>query len=163
MKRLASVMTSILILAALVGQLGQGQTRPKPEPTTGSLAPVAVKALDDLGDAIIKIDNTQRILMQSVSKLQDLYAKLSAKVTDAGKLVGPAGKNLPYLRAQAGGNELVALVRAVKELSEMNQSFNMQYLQLQQQMQDENRRFSLLSNIMKEKHDTAKNSISNLR
>jgi hypothetical protein len=45
----------------------------------------------------------------------------------------------------------------------MNQSFNLQYLDLQQQMQDENRRFSLVSNIMKNKHDTSKNSISNLR
>ena len=45
----------------------------------------------------------------------------------------------------------------------MNQSFNMQYLGLQQQMQDESRQFTLLSNIMKTKHDTAKNSISNLR
>jgi len=50
-----------------------------------------------------------------------------------------------------------------KQMQEMNQSFNLQYLGLQQQMQDESRRFSLLSNIMKTKHDTAKNSISNLR
>ncbi len=46
---------------------------------------------------------------------------------------------------------------------EMNQSFNMQYLALQQKMQDESRRFSVISNIMKTKHDTAKNSISNVR
>jgi len=52
---------------------------------------------------------------------------------------------------------------AQKQMQEMNQSFNLQYLTLQQQMQDESRRFSLLSNIMKDKHDTAKNSISNLR
>jgi hypothetical protein len=54
-------------------------------------------------------------------------------------------------------------VSAQKQMREINQSFNMQYLGLQQQMQDESRRFSLLSNIMKTKHDTAKNSINNLR
>lgn len=50
-----------------------------------------------------------------------------------------------------------------KQMAEMNQSFNLQYLGLQQQMQDENRRFTLVSNIMKNKHDTAKNSINNIR
>jgi hypothetical protein len=47
--------------------------------------------------------------------------------------------------------------------ADANMSFNMQYLMLQQHMQDENRRFTLLSNIMKTKHDTAENSISNVR
>jgi hypothetical protein len=50
-----------------------------------------------------------------------------------------------------------------KQIQEMNQSFNLQYLGLQQQMQDESRRFTLVSNIMKTKHDTARNSINNLR
>jgi hypothetical protein len=50
-----------------------------------------------------------------------------------------------------------------KQLMEMNQSFNLQYLGLQQAMQDENRRFTLVSNIMKTKHDTAKNAINNIR
>jgi len=44
-----------------------------------------------------------------------------------------------------------------------NQAFNLQYHMLQQQMQDESRRFSLLSNITKAKHDSAKNSIGNIR
>ena len=42
-------------------------------------------------------------------------------------------------------------------------SFNLQYLQLQSQMQNENRSYSMISNIMKTKHDTVKNSISNIR
>lgn len=60
----------------------------------------------------------------------------------------------------AGGGDSMSEARA---LTEMNQSFNMQYLMLQQKMQDESRRFSVISNIMKTKHDTAKNSISNVR
>jgi hypothetical protein len=43
------------------------------------------------------------------------------------------------------------------------QSFNLQYLQLQSALQDQNRRYELVSNIMKAKHDTVKNSISNVR
>jgi hypothetical protein len=45
----------------------------------------------------------------------------------------------------------------------MQLSFNQQYLTLQTQMQRENRQYSAISNIMKTKHDTVKNSISNVR
>tara|TARA_B100001123_G_C14588947_1_gene741196 strand:- start:241 stop:408 length:168 start_codon:yes stop_codon:yes gene_type:complete len=55
------------------------------------------------------------------------------------------------------------MLKATKELQEMNQQFNMEYLNLQQEMQGENRRFSALSNVMKTKHDTAKAMIQNVR
>jgi len=40
---------------------------------------------------------------------------------------------------------------------------SMQYLRLQQQMQAENQRFTTLSNVMKARHETAKNAINNIR
>lgn len=42
-------------------------------------------------------------------------------------------------------------------------SFNLQYLQLQSQLQDVNRGYTAVSNIMKTKHDTVKNRIANIR
>jgi len=45
----------------------------------------------------------------------------------------------------------------------MNMTFNLEYLAIQNKMQQESRQFSLLSNIMKVKHDTAKNAVSNVR
>jgi hypothetical protein len=63
----------------------------------------------------------------------------------------------------AGGDKQAIMMKAGQQMQEMNQSFNMQYLQLQQSMQDESRRFTCISNVMKTKHDTAKNSISNVR
>ena|SRR5688500_8321913 len=50
-----------------------------------------------------------------------------------------------------------------KRTAEAEMSFNMQYLQLQSQMQHENRSYTAVSNIMRTKHDTVKNSISNIR
>ncbi len=38
---------------------------------------------------------------------------------------------------------------------------NMRYLALQERMQEENRYFSTMSNVMKTRHDTAKNTIAN--
>jgi hypothetical protein len=54
-------------------------------------------------------------------------------------------------------------LNATRQMQEMNASFNLQYLSLQQKLQDESRRFRLLSNIMKTKHDTAKNAINTSR
>jgi septal ring factor EnvC (AmiA/AmiB activator) len=55
------------------------------------------------------------------------------------------------------------LLDATKQMQETQMSFNLQYLQLQSQMQHENRSYTAISNIMKTKHDTVKNSISNVR
>jgi hypothetical protein len=57
-------------------------------------------------------------------------------------------------------DELITLAR---RLQEMNMSFSLQYLQLQQKIQQDTREFNLLSNIMKTKHEAAKNSINNIR
>ncbi len=40
---------------------------------------------------------------------------------------------------------------------------NMEFLQIQQQIQSENRQFSTLSNVLKARHETAKNAIGNIR
>jgi septal ring factor EnvC (AmiA/AmiB activator) len=84
--------------------------------------------------------------------------------------------SLDALAAQTSGAEMMldkslpeaadgqqALLDATKQMQETQMSFNMQYLQLQSQMQHENRSYTAISNIMKAKHDTVKNSISNVR
>ena len=63
----------------------------------------------------------------------------------------------------AGGDRQPALMNLTRQMQAMNLSFNNQYLGLQQKLQDEIRRFTLLANVMKTKHDTAKNAISNSR
>ena len=62
-----------------------------------------------------------------------------------------------------GNPSVDASMAAAKQMQELNMSFNMQYLVLQQKMQADNRQFTTLSNIMKTKHDTAKNAINNVR
>lgn len=63
----------------------------------------------------------------------------------------------------ASGDSSAILMQETRRMQELNQSFNLQYLGLQQNMQSENRQFTTLSNIMKTKHDTAKNAINNVR
>jgi hypothetical protein len=44
-----------------------------------------------------------------------------------------------------------------------SQVFNMQLLGLQEQVQQDNQRFTTLSNVLRAKHDTAKAAVSNIR
>lgn len=100
------------------------------------------------------------------------YAKwLDAKATQMDELaeqgegsvgIGGAASG-SAIGAAAGGSSQDPLLNATKNMQETQMSFNLQYLQLQSQMQHENRSYTAISNIMKTKHDTVKNSISNIR
>ncbi len=54
------------------------------------------------------------------------------------------------------------LLEATRALQAEGQSFNLQYLQLQETMQRDSREFQALSNVMKVKHDSAKAAINNI-
>jgi hypothetical protein len=84
----------------------------------------------------------------------------TGSVTTGGSITG-GGTTVASLAA--GGNANAVLQQNAAQMQEMNQSFNMQYLMLQEHMQQEQRQFSLLSNVMKTRHDGAKNVISNVR
>ena len=92
-------------------------------------------------------------------------ATLAATGIDGSSGVGGGGGG--YLGQVAtsaqGGNASSQLLMATQQMTELNQTFNLQYLQLQEKMQQENREFSAMSNVMKAKSDTAKNSLSNLK
>lgn len=55
------------------------------------------------------------------------------------------------------------MMTATQRMAEFNASFNLQYLQLQEKIQVDTRQFNLISNIMKTKHDAAKNALNNVR
>jgi len=87
---------------------------------------------------------------------------------DARRILSRALPNLSAseidaLTNYAGGDSSSQLLQATQRMQETQMSFNLQYLQLQNQMQNANRQYTAVSNIMKTKHDTVKNSISNIR
>lgn len=91
------------------------------------------------------------------SRLDALANKGEGAIGSAGGADGAIGS------AAGGGGGQDQLLNATKQMQETQMSFNLQYLQLQSQMQNENRQYTAISNIMKTKHDTVKNSISNIR
>lgn len=54
-------------------------------------------------------------------------------------------------------------IQSMADLQRAMMDDNMEYLRLQQQIQAENRRFTTVSNVMKARHETAKNAINNIR
>ena len=51
----------------------------------------------------------------------------------------------------------------VQSMQRESQAFNLQLLELQEDVQQENRRFTTVSNVLRAKHDTAKAAVSNIR
>jgi hypothetical protein len=54
------------------------------------------------------------------------------------------------------------VLEATRSLQQEARTFNLQYLQLQENMQRESREFTALTNVMKVKHDSAKAAIQNI-
>ncbi len=61
--------------------------------------------------------------------------------------------------AASGGTDLASM----QVMQQESQAFNMQLLALQNEVQQDNQRFSTVSNLMRARHDTAKSAISNIR
>jgi hypothetical protein len=78
---------------------------------------------------------------------------VSAAVRSATAAAGSSGA------ASASENDVLAATRALQQQS---QSDNLQYLQLQEDMQRENRQFTTLSNVMRVEHDSARAAIQNI-
>ena len=64
--------------------------------------------------------------------------------------------------ASGGAGSQGDLLEATRAMQQEAQAMNLQYLQLQERMQQESREFTTLSNVMRVKHDTARAAIGNI-
>jgi len=111
----------------------------------------AVQSIDGLSVSLAELEKSQASLLRVSQEMSRMFSSLSQKIAELGAIAAQ----------DRGASSLLA--SAVRRLQEMSQSFNMQYLMLQNTISHENRCFSTVSNSMKNKHDTAKNSINNIR
>jgi hypothetical protein len=93
-----------------------------------------------------------------------------ARVNTAGAIAGAAmtgaggGAAHPAaIAAAAAGATGTPELGGMESLMQQGQLSNLQLLALQQQVQQENQRFTTVSNVMRAKHDTAKAAVSNIR
>jgi hypothetical protein len=154
MNRTAVVFVLAAAASAALLSPGRGQSRNEALQKAG-LSAEARAAILTVGDDVRKLDKSHEAYVRAAVKIDDLFAQLQAKAREVSRLAEEAEK-APPARPER-------LIEAARQMGEMSQSFNIQYLDLQKQMQDENRRYTLVSNIMKTKHDTAKSAINNVR
>jgi hypothetical protein len=120
-------------------------------PTSSAAQQPLTQAIEDASSGLAQLQKIHANTAELNEKMSALVLSLSKKTAEVGRL------------AAAKGTSSAALLEAIKEMSDMQMSFNLQYLQLQEQMQSDNRQFTAVSNVLKTKHDTVKNSISNIR
>lgn len=124
----------------------------------------ALKALGDSEDNLAQLEKIHEDTVQLFDKLSSLSSELAKKAGAVGKIAGQNnGKNSAQSSGTSSGGSSQDLMQATQQMQETQMSFNLQYLQLQEQMQNDNRQFTTVSNILKTKHDTVKNTISNIK
>jgi hypothetical protein len=91
---------------------------------------------------------------------------LSAAVRSSGRTtataVGASAASAGGAVASGGTASEGDVLEATRTLQQEARTFNLQYLQLQENMQRESREFTALSNVMRVKHDSAKSAIGNI-
>jgi hypothetical protein len=103
-----------------------------------------------IGEAIEALDEADADLL----KLTEIEQRLVVLTAQVGTLLAEFGSSIAESQAQ--------LMAATLQMQQAQMSVNLQYLQLQSQMQNENRQYAMVSNIMKTKHETAKTAIGNI-
>jgi hypothetical protein len=108
-----------------------------------------------------------RPLVQRRQQLRQTFIRLGAKpvtavLTSTAKPTTGKGGAGPIASA-AGGDGQAALMSATHQMQETQMSFNLQYLQLQGAIPHLQGGAGAISDIVKTKHDTVKNSIGNIR
>jgi hypothetical protein len=83
--------------------------------------------------------------------------------TGANAVSSIAGKNADLGGVPGGSAGAGSDFASVATLQRESQAFNLQLLGLQEEIQQENRRFTTVSNVIRARHDTAKAAISNIR
>lgn len=154
--RSASILALLPVFAAVAACSGADAADP------------ALDTAQGLGDAPVVRTRAQAIAVMveidgEIDELNRLQAKMYADFAQLSAAYARLRDAATQVESAAGGTSQDELLAATKQMQETQMSFNLQYLQLQSQMQNENRSYTAVSNIMKTKHDTVKNSISNIR
>lgn len=116
-----------------------------------------IRAMDEIQGDLATLNSSHDSYRQAAEKLAGMHSDLNSKAQQVAK----AANAVTAARSNPASN--AALMQATQRMQETQMSFNLQYLQLQNQMQAADRQYAAVSNIMKTKHDTVKNSISNVR
>jgi hypothetical protein len=160
-RRYGNLFLTAFLLSLFVFQLkAEGQGVPSEHMDTAQFAQVRISKLQQAGKVLHELaaqplpenltaDEKKeamkytRWLINSSQKLNELAHRWQDKLTDIGMIQ--------------------SRVLSLKQMKEVNTSFNGQYLALQDELLSELRQYAMISNIMKSNYKTAQSSINKLR
>jgi hypothetical protein len=109
------------------------------------------------------------VLNTAVQGAQHVTATVISSGNGVLPVTSPSGPTYSPSEANMGASGLGGrgeqweLLEAQRLLQQQSNSFNAQYLGLQNEIQRESREYNTVSNIMKVRHDSAKSAINNIR
>jgi hypothetical protein len=149
----------MIIRASLTDSaISSGPTRARQTPPTGSerfgeILRVGGRALLTGAQAALRTIPGGEVLSAAIREGSAAAENGAASVGGAGERAAAPGE--PSASGGDSNNDLWDMTR-------QSQEFNLMYLQLQEELSRENRRFSSLSNVLKTRHETARSVISNI-
>jgi hypothetical protein len=111
----------------------------------------AATAVSVGADLIAPVASSSPILSAAVSAVKSVARGAMAQSSGATAVGG------------GGGSDPLSVVDANRQMMEEGAQMNMQYLQLQHDMQQESQQYNTVSNVMKVRYDSAKAAINNIR
>ena len=145
-------LTTLAVLVAIAAPFAAAQ-QPQPSRFGAAVAPQQAAALKREEDLALEA------AARAVREMEALAKNPAEK-----DLASSDARIVAEIRRLVAQRQALRVSRsAAQQMQDTQMSFNLQYLMLQNQMQNENRQYTVVSNIMKTKHDTVKNSISNIR
>jgi len=90
-----------------------------------------------------------------------LYTTTASNSGGALSIPSAGSSQIPSSLGSTGSDQ--SDLATVQTMQRESQAFNLQLLELQEDVQQENRRFTTVSNVLRAKHDTAKAAVSNIR
>jgi hypothetical protein len=97
-----------------------------------------------------------------IAPVASAHPLLSAAVS-AVKSVAQGAMAQAGTASVGGGSDPLSTIDANRQMMQEGAQLNMQYLQLQRDMQQESQQYNTVSNVMKVRHDSAKAAINNIR
>lgn len=152
-------LTALTILVALVAV---SVTAVALQEVQLSAKKTAMAKPDQLAQDLMSLSRHHQATTEAAERLADLYQALDRKVAELTELASAVDLK-GCSDSQVERQKVELLEDAIAQLAEMQQSRNMEFLALQNQMQSESRRFQTVSNALKARHDSEMSTVRNAK
>lgn len=150
-----------LILAATLAWAGRAEAQEvRRQVQVADLQLRATATMDTVAQDLETLAVSHAAIVEAAQGYAAVYTELSRGIAELATLADRMAGDAPSREA---ARRLQQLTSAVDDLHQQMLDMNMQFVALQNQMQNESRRYQTVSNALKARHDVAMNAIRNMK